>query len=80
MGGDPLFTPIFLGLGADDLSVSPAGLPDVKYLLRNIRLDEAQALTAKALQQTDPKNTLAILRKFYQEHMGNLARPDAGMS
>jgi phosphotransferase system enzyme I (PtsI) len=78
MGGEPLFTPIFLGLGADDLSVTPAGLPDVKYLLRNIRLDEAQALTAKALQQTDPKNTLAILRKFYLEHMGSLARPDAG--
>jgi phosphotransferase system enzyme I (PtsI) len=79
MGGDPLFTPLFLGLGADDLSVAPAGLPDVKYLLRNIRLDEAQALAAKALQQTDPKNTLSLLRKFYQEHMGNLARPDVGV-
>ncbi len=80
MGGDPLFTPIFLGMGADDLSVAPAGLPDVKYLLRNIRLDEAQALAAKALQQTDPKNTLAILRKFYLEHMGSLARADVGQA
>jgi phosphotransferase system enzyme I (PtsI) len=77
MGGDPIFTAVFLGLGADDLSVAPAGLPDVKYLLRNVRLDEAQALAAKALQQTDPKNTVAILRKFYLEHMGNLARPEA---
>ncbi len=76
MGGDPLFTAIFLGLGADEVSVSPAGLPDVKYLLRNIRLDESQALAAKALQQNDPKNTLAILRKFYLEHMGSLARPE----
>ncbi|HTB63195.1 MAG TPA: phosphoenolpyruvate--protein phosphotransferase [Opitutales bacterium] len=76
MGGDPIFTAIFLGLGADDLSVAPAGLPDVKYLLRNIRLDEAQSLAAKVLQQTDPKNTVAILRKFYIEHMGNLARPE----
>ncbi len=76
MGGDPLFTAIFLGLGADEVSVAPAGLPDVKYLLRNIRLDESQALAAKALQQSDPKNTLAILRKFYLEHMGNLARPE----
>jgi phosphotransferase system enzyme I (PtsI) len=77
MGGDPLFTPFFLGLGADDLSVSPAGLPDVKYLLRNIRLDEAQALVGKVLLQSDPKKTLTLLRKFYQEHMGNLARPEA---
>ncbi len=76
MGGDPLFTPIFLGLGADDLSVAPSGLPDVKFLLRNIRLDEAQALAAKVLQQSDPKNTLAILRKFYLDHMGSLARPE----
>jgi phosphotransferase system enzyme I (PtsI) len=76
MGGDPLFTPFFLGLGADDLSVSPAGLPDVKYLLRNIRLDEAQALVAKVLQQSDPKKTVTLLRKFYQEHMGSLARPE----
>ncbi len=76
MGGDPLFTPIFLGLGADDLSIAPAGLPDVKYLLRNVRLDEAQSLAAKVLQQTDPKKTLALLRKFYLDHMGSLARPD----
>lgn len=76
MGGDPLFTPIFLGLGADDLSVAPAGLPDVKYLLRNIRLDEAQALAAKVLQQSDPKKTFVLLRKFYLDHMGSLARPE----
>jgi phosphoenolpyruvate-protein phosphotransferase (PTS system enzyme I) len=78
MGGDPLFTPIFLALGADDLSVAPSGLPDVKYLLRSMRLDDAQALTAKALQQTDPKETLALLRRFYLEHMGSLARSTVG--
>jgi len=78
MGGDPMFTPLLLAMGADDLSMSPAGLPDVKYLIRNFRLDEAQALLAKVMEQTDPKNTLALLRRFYLEHMGDLARADVG--
>jgi len=78
MGGDPLFTPVLLAMGADDLSLAPSGLPDVKYLLRNIKLDDAKELTAKVLQQSDPKNTLALLRQFYLKHMGSLARADVG--
>ncbi|MGA2052010.1 MAG: phosphoenolpyruvate--protein phosphotransferase [Opitutales bacterium] len=76
MGGDPLFAPLLIGLGASELSITPAGLPEVKYLLRSTSLAELRALTATVLQQSDPKNTQKLLRRFYTEHMGELARPD----
>jgi phosphotransferase system enzyme I (PtsI) len=76
MAGDPLFAPLLFGFGVDDLSLSPSGLPEVKYLLRSTTRERMEALAASALQQSDPQNTLALLRRFYAEHMGELARPD----
>jgi phosphotransferase system enzyme I (PtsI) len=76
MGGDPLFAPLLVGFGAGELSITPAGLPEVKYLLRSLALPAVKALTTMVLQQSDPKNTLKLLRRFYTEHMGELARPD----
>jgi len=76
MGGDPLFAPLLVGLGAAELSITPAGLPEVKYLLRSAKLAELKLLATTVLQQSDPKNTLKLLRRFYTEHMGELARPD----
>jgi phosphotransferase system enzyme I (PtsI) len=76
MAGDPVFAPLLLGFGADELSLTPAVLPEVKYLLRSLRQEEAEALGQAALQQSDPQNILSLLRRFYTEHMGDLARPD----
>jgi phosphotransferase system enzyme I (PtsI) len=76
MGGDPLFAPLLVGLGASELSTAPAGLPEVKYLLRSMSMTEARNLATTVLQQSDPKISLKMLRRFYTEHMGELARPD----
>jgi len=79
MAGDPLYTPLLLAFGADDLSVAPSGLPDVKYLLRNIRMSEAKALTEEVMAQSDPKITATLLRRFYNEHMGELSDTSPGI-
>jgi multiphosphoryl transfer protein len=42
--GDPAATPILLGLGVDELSLNPAGIPKIKTLLR--KLDTALASSA----------------------------------
>lgn len=54
IGGDPVLVPLLVGLGVDELSCAPAVIPEVKYMIRRIKLSEAQALAAFALQCESP--------------------------
>jgi phosphotransferase system enzyme I (PtsI) len=47
-----------LGLGVDELSTAPTGIAPVKYLIRRLKLEEARALAAFALQSSSPAETL----------------------
>jgi phosphoenolpyruvate-protein phosphotransferase (PTS system enzyme I) len=69
MAGDPLFTPLLLGLGVDELSMTPTLLPAVKYLVRALTMGDARKLAADALAQTDPKKTYALIEAFYNARM-----------
>ena len=51
--GDPVLVPLLLGLGADELSVSPRLVPQVKYVIRNCPMSEAKALAEFALRCED---------------------------
>lgn len=69
MAGDPIYAPLLIGLGVDELSMTPPLLPAVKYLIRAIKFSEAQKLAADCLAQTDTKKTAAIVEAFYEKHV-----------
>ena len=50
MASDIAMVPLLLGLGVDELSVAPSYLPQVKFLIRHLKLADAQELAAWALQ------------------------------
>ena len=62
MAGDPLFTPLLVGLGAQELSAAPSRVPAVKFLIRRLKLSEAQELAAFALQCKDSHEILRRTR------------------
>ena len=66
MAGDPVFAPLLLGLGVDALSMSPAWLPSVKYMVRAMTMADARALAAEALTLTSPKEIYARCDAFYR--------------
>ena len=66
MAGDAIFVPLLLGLGIDELSMTPTLLPAVKFIVRSMRLSDAQALAREALALTDPKKTYALVEAFYK--------------
>ncbi len=66
MAGDPVYAPLLLGLGVDCLSMSPAWLPSVKYLVRAMTMADARALAAEALRMTAPKEIYARCDAFYR--------------
>ncbi|HSY54472.1 MAG TPA: phosphoenolpyruvate--protein phosphotransferase [Opitutaceae bacterium] len=69
MAGDPVFAPLLLGLGADELSMSSTLLPAVKYLVRAMKLSDAKALVEEALTMEDPKKIHAKFDAFYRERV-----------
>ena len=50
MAGDPLAILILLGLGLDELSVSPAMLLEVKKIIRMVTFADSRKIAEKALQ------------------------------
>jgi phosphoenolpyruvate-protein phosphotransferase (PTS system enzyme I) len=66
MAGDPIFAPLLLGLGVDCLSMSPAWLPSVKFLIRAMSMADARALAAEALTLESPREIYARCDTFYR--------------
>ncbi|MCB4792473.1 MAG: phosphoenolpyruvate--protein phosphotransferase [Elusimicrobia bacterium] len=53
MASDPLVTPILVGLGINELSVSPLQIPKVKKIIRNLSLLDAKNLVNEIFSSTD---------------------------
>ena len=49
MAGEPGLALILLGLGLDELSMSPVAIPEMKYLIRNIKFKDAKEVAERAL-------------------------------
>lgn len=49
MAGDPLSAVVLLGLGLDELSMSAFTIPEVKRIIRSVRLQEAEELVGRLL-------------------------------
>lgn len=47
--GDPLATPLLLGLGLDEFSMAPISIPMVKQVIRNLELKPCREITRTAL-------------------------------
>ena len=64
IGGDPVLVPLLIGLGVDELSAAPPVIPEVKYMIRRVKMAEAQALAAFALQCESPSEIYARCVEF----------------
>ena len=66
MAGDPLYAPLLVGMGVDELSVAAASLPRVKEVIRRVKLSEAQELAAATLHANRSSDILAMLNALLQ--------------
>lgn len=64
LGGDPLWAPLLLGLGVHELSMTPAALAEVRFVLRHSSLAEIKALAASVVASADAAVTRALLADF----------------
>ncbi|MDQ6631294.1 MAG: phosphoenolpyruvate--protein phosphotransferase [Verrucomicrobiota bacterium] len=59
MAGDPVLTPLLLGLGVDELSATPSLVPKIKFLIRHLKMEDAKKLAEAALQNESGPEILA---------------------
>ncbi|MGH7989892.1 MAG: phosphoenolpyruvate--protein phosphotransferase [Limisphaerales bacterium] len=67
IAGDPALAPLLIGLGVDELSAAPTVVPQVKYIVRRLKLSEAQALAAFALQCESPSEIYARCQELARQ-------------
>jgi phosphoenolpyruvate-protein phosphotransferase/dihydroxyacetone kinase phosphotransfer subunit len=69
LAGDPVAVPILVGLGVDELSMTPGSIPKVKAILRSIDLAEAKDLASQVLNITNPGEVRNLANQFLEKHL-----------
>ena len=67
MAGDPLFAPLLLGMGVDEISANPRSVPMVKDVIRNLSYTQAQALAKSALMCDDAASVMSGCRELIKQ-------------
>lgn len=70
MAGEANYAPLLLGLGFDELSVAWSRVGEVKYVLRQMTLRDAQQLAQEVLHCSDASRTLSLLSAFSEKLLG----------
>jgi len=76
MGGDPYFTPLFLGMGILNLSMSPVAIPVVKKIVRTTSQSSGKALLNRLLMTTSESEMRDILEREMEEHYPHVFRKE----
>lgn len=66
MAGDPLAILILIGLGLDELSVSPIFLPEIKQIIRSVRYTECVEIAERVMQMSTSQEI--------EQHIRNIMR------
>src|SRR6185369_7058983 len=75
MASDPVFAPLLLGLGVDELSAAPPLVAPVKFLIRRLKLVEAQELAEFALSCESAAEILARCQELARQVAPSLFEP-----
>ncbi len=67
MASDPVFAPLLLGLGVDELSAAAPLVGPVKFLIRRLKLSEAKALADFALECETSGEILSRCQELSQQ-------------
>ncbi|HUV49933.1 MAG TPA: phosphoenolpyruvate--protein phosphotransferase [Anaerolineae bacterium] len=68
MASDPIYMPILLGLGLDELSMNPQSIPAVKSMVRSLNIGEVKLFMQDVLKQT----SATAIMKLVQDRYGSI--------
>ncbi|MDP8206038.1 MAG: phosphoenolpyruvate--protein phosphotransferase [Candidatus Electryonea clarkiae] len=72
IAGDPLATMLLVGLGIDELSASPAAIPEIKKLIRSMSKPEAEKIAQKCLNARSAAEVYKYLSRTMRKKFAEL--------
>jgi phosphotransferase system enzyme I (PtsI) len=69
LAGDLLFTPFFIGVGIEQLSMEPILIPQVKELIRKVRFSDCKDVAQQVLSCRKVDEVRHLLQEFNARHM-----------
>jgi phosphoenolpyruvate-protein kinase (PTS system EI component) len=63
MAADPFAIPVLLGLGVDELSMTPLNIPIAKKIIRTMSISEAKIIADRALKFNNGEQTREDIKK-----------------
>lgn len=67
LAGDERATPLLLGMGLDEFSMSSISIPRIKKIIRNTNFSDTKALVKEALAQPTAEEVMNLVNKFIEE-------------
>jgi len=64
VAGDPIAVPVLVGLGVDELSLNPGGIPQVKAIIRKLDMPSASTLAENVLQTDSAPEVRRLVEDF----------------
>jgi len=66
LAGDSVWAPLFVGMGVNELSMTPSAIPDVRFILRHSSQSELKTLADNVLKMTETAQIKNLLNEFSQ--------------
>jgi len=73
MAAEPLGVALLVGLGVDELSMTPCAVPVARRIIRNVRVDELRRIASKAVEYSTPVEVVRYLRRELSRKFPDLA-------
>jgi len=68
MAADPIAVPLLVGLGLDEISVSPIALPKIKEVIRGLDSEQCKHIAENVLSFAQESDVERYLHQFMQQH------------
>ncbi len=65
MANDPIYMPVLLGLGLDELSMNPQSIPAVKSMVRSLDMEDINLFMKDVLKQTSATAIMKLVQDTY---------------
>jgi len=69
LAGDSLWAPLLIGMGVNELSMTPSAIPDVRFILRHSSESELKSLAENVLKMTETAQIKNVLNDFSQNKL-----------
>ncbi len=66
LAGDSLWAPLLIGMGVNELSMTPSAIPDVRFILRHSSQAELKSLAESVLKMTETAQIKNLMNEFSQ--------------